>query len=172
MAGRFSGESLFHSETTWTSDEGRPIRLSGLAGRPQVVAMFFASCQFTCPLIVNDMRRIEAKLSSATRGRVGFTLISFDSRRDTPAALAEYRKLRDLPRGRWNLLRGEPDDILELAALLGVTYKQDAAGNFAHSNQITILNAQGEIVRRLVGLNLDAAPTAELLEQLVGNGSR
>lgn len=84
----FGDRSLFHSETSWVGDDGRSRRLAALSGRPQVVAMFFASCQFTCPVIVHDMRRIEAALDPATRARVGFALVSFDSRRDTPEALA------------------------------------------------------------------------------------
>ena len=63
-----------------------------LRGKPQVVAMFFASCQYACPLIVNDMQRIEAALTPAQRARVGFTLVTFDPRRDTAEVLADYRR--------------------------------------------------------------------------------
>ena len=38
------------------------LKLTELRGRPQVVSMFFANCQFTCPVLVNDMKRIEAAL--------------------------------------------------------------------------------------------------------------
>src|SRR5664280_1299995 len=58
-----SGKSIYQSESTWTTDAGKELALRSLAGRPQVVAMFFANCQYTCPLIVNDMKRIEAELS-------------------------------------------------------------------------------------------------------------
>lgn len=165
-AAAFGDRSLFHSETSWVGDDGRRIRLGALSGRPQVVAMFFASCQFTCPVIVHDMRRIEAALDPATRARVGFALVSFDSLRDTPEALAAYREARALPRPGWTLLRGEPDDVQELAALLGVSYQQDARGDFAHSNQIAVLDAEGQVVHRLVGLNQDVAATVALLEKL------
>ena len=135
------------------------MKLDRLKGRPQVIAMFFVNCQYACPLIVNDMRRIEAALTPAQRARVGFTLVSFDAKRDTVEALAEYRRVRDLPAENWTLLRGAPDDVLELAALLGVRYKQDAGGQFAHSNLITVLNAEGEIVHQQIGLNRDIQDT-------------
>ena len=50
----------------------------------------------------------------------------------------------------------------ELAALLGVKYKQEADGAFSHSNLITILNPQGEIVHQRTGLQsgLDEAAAA------------
>jgi hypothetical protein len=68
--------------------------------------------------------RFETHRSHVASGtaRVGFALVSFDSKRDTPAALADYRRARKLPAERWALLRGRPDDVLELAALLGIKF--------------------------------------------------
>jgi protein SCO1/2 len=152
--GSYTDKSIYQLASTWTSDTARKMRLGDLRGKPQVVAMFFASCQFTCPLTVRDMQRIEAALPENLRTNVGFTLITFDSRRDTPAALKDYRAARGLSDANWTLLRGEPDDVLELAALLGVIYRQDANGDFAHSNVITVLNAEGEIVLQQPGINL------------------
>lgn len=139
------------------------MKLGALHGKPQVVAMFFASCQFTCPLTVNDLKKIEAALPENLRTNVGFTLVSFDSTRDTPAVLHAYRASHDLNGANWTLLRGEPDDVRELAALLGVIYKQDAKGDFAHSNLITVLNAEGEIIFQQPGINL---PPDEIVAKL------
>ena len=60
---------------------------------------------------------------------------------------------------RWTLLRGSPDDTLELAALLGVKFKREAGGQFAHSNLITVLDERGEIIQQVVGLNQDINET-------------
>ncbi len=163
---QFSGKSLYQSESQWTTDAGKEIKLSDLAGRPQVVVMFFANCQYACPIIVNDMHRIEAAMTPEQRARIGFTLVTFDAKRDTPAALAEYRQTRQLPTDRWTLLHGDPDAVQELAALLGVRYKQDANGQFMHSNVITVLNAQGEIVHQQIGLGQDMQDTVRILEKL------
>lgn len=162
-ATNYTDKSLFQLESVWTSDANRKVKLGVLRGRPQIVAMFFASCQFTCPLTVSDMQRIEAALPENLQTNTGFLLISFDSERDTPAALKVYRAKRELSNQNWTLLRGEPDDVRELAALLGVIYKRDANGDFAHSNVITLLNAEGEIVFQQPGLNL---PTDEIISKL------
>src|SRR5688572_24711296 len=140
-----SDRSLYQLDSSWTNDAGAALKLARLWGRPQIVSMFFASCQFTCPILVNDMKRIEAALPQSTRTNVGFVLVTFDSERDTPEALATYRTIHGLP-SNWTLLRGAPDDVLELGALLGVKYKKDLRGQFAHSNVITVLDAKGEIV--------------------------
>ena len=162
----FTDKSIYQLDSTWTTDVGKPIKLGALRGRTQIVAMFFAHCEFACPIIVNDMKRIEAALPDTLRSGVGFALVSFDSERDTPEALNAFRKNRELNPTRWTLLRGQPDDILELAAVLGVKFKKDARGQFAHSNLITVLNPEGEIVRQQVGLNQSIEETVRIVRQL------
>ena len=162
----FTDKSIYQTDSHWMTDQQKQIKLSDLAGHPQVVAMFFANCNFACPIIVNDMKRLAAALPAALRDRVRFTLVTFDTRRDTPAALAQYRQAHALPLDHWALLHGQPDDVLELALLLGLKFKADANGQFSHSNVITILNAQGEIVHQQIGLNQDIQETVRILQQL------
>ncbi|HXT40002.1 MAG TPA: SCO family protein [Candidatus Angelobacter sp.] len=166
--GEFTDRSLYQVGSVWTDDAARPVRLGSLKGRPQIITMFFANCQYACPVLVHDMKRIEQALPENVRTNVGFVLVSFDSKRDTVDALRDYRTRNDLNMNRWTLLRGEPDDVLELAALLGVNFKQGADGQFAHSNIITLLNADGEIVHRQIGLNGDASQTVRIITQLLG----
>ena len=145
-------KSLYQITSTWTNDARTSVQLASFRGRPQIVTMFFANCDFACPILVNDMKWIEAALPENIRTNVGFVLVSFDSRRDTPSALAAYRNVHQLG-PNWTLLTGRPDDVQELAALLGVKYKQDPRGQFAHSNLISLLNKDGELVAQQTGLN-------------------
>jgi protein SCO1/2 len=157
----FSKESIYQIDARFTDDSGRAFTLGELRGRPVVIDMFFASCGYACPLLVADMQAIRAKLPASARDRAAFVLVSFDVARDTPAALAQYRVQRALD-GQWTLLHGSDDSVRELAALLGVKYKQEADGAFSHSNILTILNPQGEIVHQRIGLKggLDEAAAA------------
>jgi protein SCO1/2 len=103
-----SDRSLYQIESIWTNDTAKPFRLAELRGQPQIVAMFFTSCQYACPVLVHDLKRIEGALPGTIRSRTGFVLVSFDSERDTPAALAAYRERHQLPTDRWTLLLGQP----------------------------------------------------------------
>ncbi len=163
--GVVSDASLYQLESKWTSDTGAVIKLQELAGKPQLVLMFFASCNFTCPILVNQLKQIESALPANLRTNVGFTLISFDAERDTAEALARYRKARQLP-ANWTLLRGSPDDVLEIAALLGVKFKRDERGDFSHSNLITLLNRNGEIAFQEIGIRTDGAPLLNAIGKL------
>ncbi len=155
--GKPTDQSLYLLDSTWTSDVGRQIKLGALRGRPQIVAMFFTHCEYACPILVGELKAIEDKLPPEVLGKVDFLLVSIDSKRDTPAELAAFRKKRDLVRERWTLLRGGADDVRELAALLGVNYAEDSRGQFAHTNLITLLNADGEIAFQHTGLKQDSA---------------
>jgi len=166
-----SDRSLFQLDSSWTNDKSTELKLSALGGRPLVLTMFFAKCEYACPVLVHDMKKVEAALPANVRTNVSFVLVSFDTERDTPAALAEYRKIHELP-ANWSLLRGSPDDVLELAALLGVKFKKDARGQFAHSNILTVLDAGGEIIHQQIGLNQDSGETVKRLIGAVGSASK
>lgn len=157
----FTATSLYQADGTFTDDFGKNFRLAELRGRPVVVNMFFATCGYACPLTVTDLLAVQARLSPELRQGAVFVLVSFDLERDTVTALAQYRAARQLD-ANWILLRGDDASVRELAALLGVKYKQEADGSFAHSNLFTILNREGEIVHQRTGLSggLDAATTA------------
>jgi len=161
--GPFSDTSLYQLDSTWTSATGKKLRMGAFKGQVQIVTMFFARCEFACPILVHDMKRIEAALPATLRTNVGFLLVSFDSERDTPEALHAYSQRVELDTNRWTLLRGSPDDVLELAALLGIKFKRDSRGQFAHSNVITVLNAAGEIAYQQIGLNQDIQPTLKAI---------
>ncbi len=160
-------KSLYQLESKWTSDVGKETKLAVLRGRPQVVAMFFTSCEYACPVIVENMKAIEQAMPEAMRGKVDFLLVSFDVERDSAAALKAYREKKQLATTRWTLLRGKEDDVRELSALLGINYQRDAKGQFSHSNIITLLNAEGEVVFQQTGLNKDPKETVAAIEKLL-----
>ena len=155
-----AGRSIYQLDASWTDDAGRPFALAELRGRPVVLAMFFTSCGYACPRIVADMGRIRATLPAAVRDRARFVLVSFDDARDSVEVLHAYRRQHELDSTNWILLRGAPDDIRELAAVLGLKYRRDAAGMFEHSNLITVLNGAGEIVHQRAGLEGGIAEAA------------
>jgi protein SCO1/2 len=150
-AATFSKSSIYQSEVSFTDDTGRTVALGSLRGRPVVLDMFFASCGYACPLTVTDMLAIQERLPAEQRSQAVFVLVSFDTVRDTTEVLAKYRAQRGLD-GQWIILRGDDDAVRELAALLGVKYQQETDGMFSHSNVITVLNSEGEILHQRQGL--------------------
>jgi protein SCO1/2 len=161
-----SSRSVYQLDATWTTDADGPCKLAALRGQPVMLAMFFTSCGYACPRIVDDMKRIQETLTPGARARMRFVLVSFDSARDTVAVLRAYREAHGLGTAGWTLLRGAPEDVRELAAVLGVRYKQNANGMFNHSNLITVLNPEGEIVHQREGLEGGLAEAARAVVAL------
>jgi protein SCO1 len=158
--------SIYHARSVWTDQLGERRPLDSLSGRVQVVGMVYTSCAYACPRMILDMKRIEGELGGDAD--VGFVLVSIDPARDTPGRLAEYARGARLEPDRWSLLHGDDGDILELAALLGVQYRRMAIGEFVHSNFLTVLDAQGQVVHRQMGLGADPKGTLEVIRSLAG----
>jgi protein SCO1/2 len=158
--------SLYQIDSTWLTDKADSIKLSSFAGHPHVITMFFSNCTYACPILANDMKKIEAALPAELRSSITFSLISFDSERDTPATLAKFRKSRAIPES-WTLLTSRPDDILEVALLLGIKFKKEPSNQFSHSNVITVLDAKGQIMFQQNGLTNDPAEIASTLKRLL-----
>lgn len=149
----FSDQSIYLLDSQWTADTGKTVQLGALKGRPQLVAMFFASCEYACPILVQEMKQLHRRLPEDLQDRVDLLLVSFDTERDTPEKLAAYRKRNQLPVKNWSILTGQADAVLELSAVLGVQYAKMPDGQFSHSNLITLLNAEGEVVAQFSGLD-------------------
>lgn len=165
-AAPLSARSLYQLDAKWTDDAGKTATLATWRGRPVVVAMFFTHCEYACPVLVHDIQRLRERLPIEARERTQVVLVSFDTVRDTPAALQAFRARMKLD-AHWSLLTGTDDAVRELAMLLGVKYKQDARGQFAHSNLFTVLDAEGEIAHQHAGLMGDISPAATVLARTV-----
>ncbi|MEO6243866.1 MAG: SCO family protein [Opitutaceae bacterium] len=161
-----SARSIYLLDAAWTNDTGATFRLAALRGRPVVLAMFFAQCEYACPILVRDMSRVRASLPEAVRAQTQFVMVSFDTARDTPAALRAYRERMALD-ADWTLLRGDTAVVQELAMLLGVKFKQDARGQFSHSNLFTVLNREGEIAHQQAGLQGEVSESVKAISRLV-----
>lgn len=119
-----------------------------LRGKPRLVAMFYTSCQYICPLIVDSGKAVEHQLTPAERNRIGIVLVSMDPARDTPKALQAVVDKRKLDTVRWRLVSPRADDVRGIAGVLGVRYRELADGEFNHTSALILLDADGRILAR------------------------
>jgi protein SCO1/2 len=62
-------------------------------------------------------------------------------------------------------LTSDKGAVRQLAAALGIRYKQDSNGDFSHSNVVTVLNPTGEILYQQVGLRADPKESIKAITQ-------
>jgi len=163
--------SIFQLDSKWQDQYGKTIRLSDLAGKITIIAMFYSHCTYACPLTINDMKTVEEKLPSGLRDNVRFVLVSFDTYRDTPAVLRKLTEESRLTGRNWILLTGSAYDVRTLAAVFGVSYKREKNGDYIHSSQISVLDESGKIIYKHLGLNQSVDDIVEVTEKSSGEAA-
>lgn len=152
------GDSVYQLPASLTDSAGRELAWRDLRGKPRVATMFYASCRYICPLVIDSIRSIERRLSPAERQRIGFVLVSMDPERDSPEALARLMTERRLDAARWQLLQPRAGDLRALAGILGIRYRLLADGEFNHTTSLVLLDSDGRILSRTEKLGADSDP--------------
>ncbi len=141
-------DSVYQLDVQLTSQDGQVQTLAARRGRPQLVTMFYTTCTMVCPMIIDTIKMTRKTLGEPARDQLDVLAVSFDPARDDVAALRKYADTRKLDTKHWTLARTEPQTVLQLAALLGVQYRQLPDGEFNHSSTLILLDAEGRIVAR------------------------
>jgi protein SCO1/2 len=142
------GDSVYHLDVPLVDQDGVGFKFADGHGKPRVVSMFYTSCRYVCPLIIDTLLKTERALPEAERGKLEVLLVSIDPDKDTPEALKRVADKRHLDTPRWRLARTDKAHVRRLAAVLGIQYKQLEDREFSHSSALVLLDAQGRISAR------------------------
>ena len=142
------GDSVYNLPLRLTTQDGEQQTLASRRGRPQLVSMFYTSCQMVCPMIIDSMRLTRNALDPAKRAKLDLLAVSFDPARDDVATLKAYADKRHLDGRIWTLARAEPAQARQLSGVLGLQYRQLPDGEFNHSSELILLDADGRIAAR------------------------
>lgn len=142
------GDSIYQLPLRLTDQDGAPVPLGRDRGHLVLATMFYTSCQYVCPMLIDALRETQAALPAADRSRLSLLMVSFDPARDTPQVLQRTFDERHLERATWTLARTDPAGTRKLAALLGIRYRQLADGDFNHTSVLVLLDAQGRVIGR------------------------
>jgi protein SCO1/2 len=162
-----STDSVFNITDNWTTADGKTFQLSKLGGKPTVVAMIYTSCQYVCPLTIQNIKRIERSLSATQAGKVNFAVFSFDPQRDTLAKLTEFAKLHSITSPSWVLAQGSEGAVRKLAVTLGIKYKKVKSGDYEHDATISILDSNGVIKFQADAMNKNVDDATDALKALL-----
>jgi protein SCO1/2 len=142
------GDSIYNLPVQLTTQDGQSQMLSARRGRPQLVTMFYTQCQMVCPMIIDSLRLTRNALDPAVRSQVDLLAVSFDPANDDVATLRSYAAKRKLDPRVWTLARAAPAQVRQLSGVLGLQYRQLPDGEFNHSSELILLDADGRIVGR------------------------
>lgn len=145
LAAEVPSDSIYRLPVTLVDQDGHTSGLAERRGTPQLVSMFYTSCQYVCPLIIETMKKTQHALAPV---QVPVLLVSFDPERDTPQRLHEVYAERKLDKTSWTLARTDANHVRELAAVLDIQYRALANREINHSSALVLLDGEGRIVAR------------------------
>jgi len=147
-AGELSGDSTYHLALPLVDQDGKAFAYADGRGRVRIVSMFYTSCKYVCPLIIDTLLKTERELAPDQKAMLDVLLVSLDPDNDTSDALKRVADKRHLDTVRWRLARAEKPGVRRLAAVLGIQYKQIENKEFSHSSALVLLDAEGRIAAR------------------------
>ena len=150
-----------------TDQTGSPLALGDLAGRTLLVDFIFTECQGPCPILTAKHVAVQQALAPEVVDKSWFVSISIDPQTDTPELLTEYANERGADLAQWSFLTGDPATVADVVAAYGVGTTRDAEGTLEHLVAAFLVDGQGRIVRRYLGLEHSSAEIATDIADLV-----
>ena len=161
VIGRSIGDYAFHDRA------GRRVMLSFYHGKPLLVSFVYSGCFQACPVTT---KMLAAAVASAQRtlgaGSFNVITIGFNVPFDTPQSMADFARRQGVTLPNWEFLSPEAASIESLTRDFGFTYRA-TQGGFDHVTQVTIVTADGKILRQVYGDSFELPLLVEPLKQLV-----
>jgi protein SCO1/2 len=162
--GRVIGDYQF------TDQDGRPLQVSSLRGRPLLVNLVYTECYYICSGLTLHLRDV-VKMARQTLGERSFAVltIGFDTAHDTPQRMRAYGRDRGIVSPDWHFASADAATVRQLTGDVGFTWSS-TSGGFDHVAQVTVIDGDGRIVQQVYGQQFAPPALIEPLKQLVWGG--
>lgn len=132
-----------------TDQHGKTITNEDFEGKVYVVEFFFTTCPSICPIMTENMIKIQNEFLG--NPRVGIASFTIDPTHDTPEVLKEYAREKGITKLQWHLLTGDKEEIFKLSyegfnLYVGAGGEED--GGFEHSGFFALVDQEGNIRSR------------------------
>lgn len=151
-----------------TDQEGRPLALADLAGKAVLLDFVFTRCSGPCPILTGIHVDVQRVLPDALRDRVRFVSISLDPEHDRPEVLGAYAQARGADLAGWSFLTGPSDVVDEVIRGYGVGRVMVEGAEIEHTVATFVIDPEGQIVRRFLGLEHSPDEIVRALESAAG----
>ncbi len=151
----------YFADTTLIDQNGKQVHFYSdlLKGKVVVITTIFADCGGVCPLVIERLAKVQAKLGDRVGRDVTLISISVDPVNDTPERLLAYSRHAGAKPG-WYFLTGEKANVELVLKKLG----QYVASRDDHSNLIIIGNEPTGLWKKAFAL----APSDQIIEIIEG----
>jgi protein SCO1/2 len=137
------------------SQDGAPVSLRSFRGKAVAVTFIFASCTDTCPVLTNNMARVQDELGPAFGAKIAFVSITVDPERDTPEVLKKYAENFGANLKGWVFLTGDPATVHSVGRNYGVFARKTTTGDVDHTFLTSLIDPKGFLRVQYVGVRFD-----------------
>lgn len=155
---------------TLTNQEGRPVRLADLRGKPVLLTFIYTTCPDVCPLVTADMVRIQGVVKGRGGPDVFFLSVTTDPEVDRPDVMKAYAERHGADLTSWAFLTGAPEEMQAVWSAYGVKVRRRARGLVEHTGITLLIDPQGRIRFRYRGWSLDGPTVVSDIERLAAEG--
>lgn len=134
---------------SFVNQENTTINEDFYKDKVYLVEFFFTSCPTICPIMNENMVKIQNEFLQ--NNRFGIASFSIDEINDTPEVLKKHAKDLGAVHPNWNFFSGTQKDIFALANNYNmyVGANNDAPGGFEHSGLFALIDKNGVIRSRI-----------------------
>lgn len=136
---------------TLVSQDHAQVSMRDLRGKVVAVAFIFASCLDVCPMLTDNMVRVQHSLDGNLGRKIAFVSITVDPERDTPDILKAYAESFGADLSRWSFLTGDPQTVHEVGIKYGVISRKNADGDVDHTLLTSLIDADGQMRVQYLG---------------------
>lgn len=151
---------------TFTTQSGKPFSAAQHRNVISVSNFFFSTCTGICPVVTNQMTRIQAAF--ANNQQVKFVSYTVDPEVDSVPVLAEYARRFKADTAQWTFLTGTKkalyDQIRYGFYLPDVEVGSGDAEDFIHSDQLVLVDR--DLVIRGYYTGTDSAAVDSLIQDM------
>ncbi len=148
--------------------DGRRFALRELRGSAVLLDFIFTRCAGPCPILTARHVELQRSLAAPLRQCARFVSLSVDPEYDRPHRLREYGLARGADLREWWFLTGPPQEVQRVLAAYGVGATRVDPENLVHLVATYLIDSEGRIAQRYVGLEHSTAQIRGDLEAACG----
>lgn len=143
-------------DVVFNDEAGKPVPLRALVTKPTLLLLVYYECPNICNPLMNGLAETLDRTDIAPGGDYQVITVSFDET-ETPALAARKKEnylksfSRPFPPAAWRFLTGDKKSIAAVTDAVGFRF-QRTGRDFNHAGVITVLAADGKIIRYLHGI--------------------
>ncbi len=143
----------------FTNQDGELVSNKNYEGKVHVVEFFFTTCPTICPIMNENMVKIQNKFYG--NPHFGIVSLSINPKNDTPQVLKKYAEEKGATMKNWNFLTGEEALIYKFSNegfKLYAGVNDEVEGGFEHSGLFALIDKNGYIRSRTVVMGENENP--------------